>query len=125
MYPLVNLSTVHFRVSSEIGLTVKWHSLGANTSHTQSGSEDPVRPVWQFLLLTCYLAVRLEAVVRVNAFEVTLRSQLRITVEGIMESLNMSRVCPLAKKRAQPRQRKVKDASPAKAGKVDVWRVIS
>ena len=102
-----------------------WHSLGANTSHAQSGSEGPVRPVWEFLLLTCYLAVRLEAVVRVNAFEVTLRSQLRIAVEGIMEGLNMSRLCPLAKKRAQPRQRKVKDASPAKAGKVDVWRVIS
>ena len=97
MYLLVNLSTVHFRVSSEIGLTVKWHSLGANTSHAQSGSEGPVRPVREFLLLTCYLAVRLEAVVRVLAFEDTLRSQLRIAVEGIMEGLNMSWLCPLAK----------------------------
>ena len=104
---------------------MKWHSLGANTSHAQSGLESPVRPVWEFLLLTCYLAVRLEAVVRVNAFAVTLRSQLRIAVEGIMEGLNMSRLCPLAKKPAQPRQRKVKRASPAKGGKVDVWRVIS
>ena len=59
-------------------------------------------------MLTCYLAVRLEAVVRVNAFEVTLRSQLRIAVEGIMEGLNMSQLCPLPKKRAQAKTGKGK-----------------
>ena len=76
-------------------------------------------------MLTCYLALRLEAVVRVLPFEVALHFQLRIAVEGIMEGLNMSRLCPLAKNVPKPRQRKVKDASPAEAGKVDAWRVIS
>ena len=71
-------------------------------------------------MFTCYLAIRLKAVARVLPFESALHFQLRIAMEGIMEGLNMSQLCPLAKNVPKPRRRKVKEAPPTEAVRVNV-----